>query len=71
MARSPERDTSGIRFLDDDESHQLFDRETRRLMNMSGEELIRKYDAGEFDAEMDGPNHRALVKLVMLLPFGR
>ena len=71
MALSPERDTSGIRYLDDEESHQLFDREARRLMNMSGEEFIRKYDAGEFEAEMDGPQHHALVKLVMLLPFGR
>jgi hypothetical protein len=71
MALSPEHATSKTRFLTDDESHQYFDRQARRLMNMSGEEFIRKYDAGEFDAELDGPQHRALAKLVMLLPFGR
>jgi hypothetical protein len=71
MALSPEHATSKTRYLNDDESHELFDRQARRLMDMSGEELIRKYDAGEFEAEMDGPQHHALVKLVMLLPFGR
>jgi hypothetical protein len=71
MALSPDQATSEIRYLDDEESHQLFDREARRLMNMSGEEFIRKYDAGDFEGEMDGPQHHALVKLVMLLPFGR
>jgi hypothetical protein len=70
MATAPEQSTGEIRFLDD-ESHQYFDREARRLMNMSGAELIRRYDAGEFEAELDGPQHRALAKLVMLLPFGR
>jgi hypothetical protein len=71
MATAPEQSTGEIRFLDDDESHQYFDREARRLMNMSGAEFIRRYDAGEFEAELDGPQHRALAKLVMLLPFGR
>ena len=71
MALSPERDTSGIRYLDDEESHQYFDREARRLMNMSGIEFLRRYDAGEFEAEMDGPRHHQLVEMVMLIPLGR
>jgi hypothetical protein len=69
MATAPEQSTSGIRYLDDDESHACFDRQARRLMNMSSPELIRRFDAGEFD--LDGPQHRQRVKLVMLLPFGR
>jgi hypothetical protein len=69
MATVPEQSTSGIRYLDDDESHAYFDHEARRLMNMSGPEFIRRFDAGEFD--MDGPQHRQLVQLVMMLPFGR
>lgn len=71
MAITPERSTNEIRFLDDDESHQFFDVQARRLMNMSGEEFVRKYDAGEFDSELDGPQHGVLAQLVMLLPFGR
>jgi len=65
------RSEDGIRFLDDAESRQYFDRQARRLMNMSGEEFLRRYDDGEFEAELDGPRHRQLAKLVMLLPFGR
>ncbi|MFN8633958.1 MAG: hypothetical protein U0893_08900 [Chloroflexota bacterium] len=71
MAITPERETSPIRYLDDDESHALFDREARRLMGMSGPEFIRKYDAGAFNAELDGPLHCKLAELIMLLPFGR
>jgi hypothetical protein len=40
-------------------------------MNMSGEEFLRRYDAGEFQDQMDGPLHRNLVALVMLIPLGR
>jgi len=71
MAITPERETSPVRYLDDDESHALFDREARRLMGMSGEEFLRRYDAGEFDAEMDGPRHDVLARMEMLIPFGR
>jgi hypothetical protein len=71
MAPSPKHATSETRFLNDEESHELFDREARRLMNMSGKEFLRRYDAGEFKAEMDGPRHHQLVKMVMLIPFGR
>lgn len=71
MAITPERDTSGIRYLDDEESHQYFDRQARRIMNMSGEEFLRRYDAGEFKDQMDGPRHCQLVEMVMLIPFGR
>jgi len=71
VAIARKRTDNGIRFLDDEESRQYFDRQARRLMNMSGEEFLRRYDAGEFEAELDGPRHRQLAKLVMLLPFVR
>lgn len=71
MAITPEHKTGGIRYLDDEESREYFDQAARRLMNMTGEEFLRRYDAGEFESEMDGPRHRQLVKMVMLLPFVR
>jgi hypothetical protein len=71
MAIARKRSDNGIRFLDDEESRQYFDRQARRLMNMSGDEFLRRYDAGKFEAELDGPRHRQLAKLVMLLPFVR
>jgi hypothetical protein len=71
VALAPEPEDSRVRFLDDEESHQLFDSEARRLMNMSGEEFLRRYDDGEFKDQMDGPLHRNLVTLAMLIPLGR
>jgi hypothetical protein len=71
MALASEPEDSRIHLLDDEESHQLFDAEARRLMNMSGEEFLRRYDTGEFEAEMDGPRHSQLVQMVMLIPLAR
>jgi hypothetical protein len=71
MAAVPEDVDSGVRFLDDEESHQYFDRQARRLMNMSGEEFLRRYDAGEFATPRDDRQLRAVMKLAVLSPFGR
>jgi hypothetical protein len=71
MAIAPEHVESGIRFLDDDESHVFFDTQARRLMGISGEDFIRRYDAGEFADAPDDPQHHGITELVMLLPFGR
>jgi hypothetical protein len=40
-------------------------------MNMSGEEFLRRYDAGEFDDILDDSDHPDLMYLAMLIPFGR
>src|SRR5687768_9052541 len=39
----------GIRWLSDEEAHAMFDAEARQVMGMSGEEFLRRFDAGEFD----------------------
>ena len=71
MATAPEPEASRIRFLDDDESHQFFDEQARRLMNMSGEEFLRRYDAGEFDEVLDDPRCRGMAMMISMIPFGR
>jgi hypothetical protein len=71
MAVSRKQETSGIRFLDDEESHEYFDRQARRLLGISGEEFLRRYDAGEFAALKNDREQRAVMKLAMLAPFGR
>lgn len=55
-----------IHFLDDEEARQQFDRQARRLMGMSGEEFLRRYAAGEFEAVQDERQQRAVMKLAML-----
>jgi hypothetical protein len=71
MATAHQPEQSQIRFLDDDESHAFFDAQARRLMNMSGEEFLRRYDAGEFDEVLDDPRCRGMAVMISMIPFGR
>ena len=57
-----------IHELSDDEAHELFERQARRYLNMSGAAFIRRWDAGEY---ADGPEDPAVVRVSMLLPLGR
>lgn len=54
--------------LTPEEAHALFDRLARRYLQMSGEEFIRAWDAGEFDQNPDRP---AVMRVAMLLPLVR
>ena len=54
-----------------EEGRAIFDEQARRLMGMSGEEFLRRWDAGEFREITKGPEHGKLIRLVMLIPFGR
>lgn len=55
-----------VRVLSHDEGCALFDRAARRYLNMSGEEFIRKYEAGEFGDPDNDPN---VMYVAMLIPF--
>ena len=71
MAETAERTESGVRWLTDEEARAIFDAEARRVMGMSGEEFLRRYDAGEFDDVPDDWEHMDFTALVMLIPWGR
>ncbi|HZO29406.1 MAG TPA: hypothetical protein VFH48_25810 [Chloroflexota bacterium] len=59
----------GIRFLDDDEAHALFDAQAHELVGMSGEEFLRRLDAGEWRDVIDDPRRPELSFLVSLRPL--
>ncbi len=59
------------RELSPEEGRAFFDQRARALVGMSGEEFIRRLDAGEFDAILDDPDHDAYMRLALLSPFGR
>lgn len=56
-----------VRELDQQEGWELLDRQARRQLDMSGEQFVRAWEAGEFDG-VDDP---AVIDVAMLLPFGR
>ena len=63
--------SDGIRFLNEEESREYFDRQARRLLGISGDEYLRRYDAGEYDRDLDDRELRAVMKLHMLENFVR
>lgn len=61
-------DLPPVRFLTQEEAREMFDQQARRELNMSGEEFLRAWNAGEFD---DDPDRPEVMRVVMLLPFAR
>lgn len=57
--------------LTEDEGRALFDRACRREVGMSGEECLRRYDAGEFDGIEEDEFGRRVVELEMVIPFAK
>ena len=49
----------------------MFDQEARRVVGISGDEFLARWDAGEFRDWEDTPEGRKLSFLILLIPFGR
>ncbi|MGH2561436.1 MAG: hypothetical protein ACRDJH_20420 [Thermomicrobiales bacterium] len=58
-------------FVTPEEGRRLFDEAAREMVGMSGDEFIRRYDAGEFAVIPDDVEHRNIIELTLLIPFGR
>ena len=71
MAVTREQTENQIQWLTDEEAHAAFEEEARRVMGMSGEEFIRRWDAGEYDEIADSAGYRHIMHLAMLIPWGR
>jgi hypothetical protein len=74
MAATAEtKETKIPTILPPDEARALFDRQARRLVGMSGEEFLRRWDAGEYKGRNldEDQATRKIAALAMLIPFGR
>lgn len=71
MTETTERTEQGIQWLSAEEARAIFDEKAREAMGMSGEEFLRRYDAGEFADYPDDWEHMAFTRLVMLISWGR
>jgi hypothetical protein len=54
-----------------EEGRELFDQRARNLLGISGEEFLRRWDAGEYKPVPDTREGRKIGYLVMMLPFAR
>jgi hypothetical protein len=58
--------------MSQEEGRAMIDRQAHRYLDMSGEEFIRRWDAGAFgDPDDRFENHPAVMRLGMLVPFVR
>ena len=60
-----------VHWISDEDARARFDAEARRVMGMSGEEFLRRYDAGDFTDVHDEGENIDFVELEMLIPWGR
>lgn len=70
MALPTPREDTRIRprELSREEGRRVFDRAARTNLGMSGEEFLRKWDAGEFGADPEDPR---VVTVAMLIHLER
>jgi hypothetical protein len=69
MASKKKRPEATYRILTEEEGRAMFDEEAQRLLGISGEEFVRRYDAGYYD---DKPElHEQVIGLYFMLPFFR
>lgn len=53
------------------EGRFFFDEKARSLLGISGEEFLRRLDAGEYDDIEEDEVGRKIVRLIMAVPFVR
>lgn len=59
-------DGGHVRYLTDDEARAVFDETARYYMGISGEEFLRRWDAGEWQ---DDPDHYPIMAVAFLMPL--
>lgn len=59
---------SGIHYVTEAEARAMFDQAARHYMNMSGDDFLARWRAGEF-GDPENPYRPELVQVVALLPF--
>jgi hypothetical protein len=61
----------GVDLLTPEEARAFFDRRARELLHISGEEFLRRWDAGEYRPVPDDAEGRKVGELVMMMSFAR
>jgi len=69
MATTKKNTEPTYRILTDEEGRSLFDETAQRLLGISGEEFLRRYDSGYYD---DKPElHEEVIELHLMEPLFR
>ena len=68
---SEELGEAGNFIMSPEEARAFFEREVQRLVGMSGDEFIRRYDAGEYAEIEDVPENWNIFRAAFLIGFGK
>jgi hypothetical protein len=71
MATTESPTIPGVRFVTPEEGRAIFDEEARRVKGMSGEEFIRRWEAGEYKEIADSAGYLHIGRLASLIPLAR
>lgn len=71
MAAPRSTPTTEDTLISPDEGRRLFEEMAHELLNISGQEFIRRWDAGEFKDIPDIPENADILYLSFLIPLGR
>jgi len=71
MSTTEREPIEGVQIISAAEAREIFDYQARRLMGMSGEEFLRRWDEGEFRDLFDKRGHENLTSLVMKMGLAR
>ena len=66
-----EEEERGWRILSPDEGRAFFDEASRNLLGISGEEFLRRWDAGDYRDLPDAPESSDVAYMAMMMPFAR
>ena len=61
----------GVTILRGQVALDFFEQEVQRLLGMSGDEFLRRYDAGEYEDMEDSLENRNYLRASFLIPFAR
>jgi len=59
--------TSSVRWLDDDEARAEFDAQIRQWLGLSGDEFLRRWDAGDYRGIEDDVDHPDVMNAASLI----
>lgn len=60
-------DTADIHWLSEREARELFDQEACRWLGISGDEFLRRWDAGQYQGREDDPDVIGVAVLLDLV----
>lgn len=59
----------GVHFASKQEAGEMFEAEARKTLGISGEEFVRRWEAGDWQPVPDDTEGRKIAELSMMIPF--